>query len=79
MGETLLDRVLSPEGGEITQRLRQAVGDAAPAWVPDVDRDAMGKQQALAELDEQLTSASDAVQREEALRRAAEAELDALE
>lgn len=79
VGEAMLDGVLSREGGAVTQRLRQAVGEAAPGWVPDVDRDALEHQQALDELDDDLGEATESARREEELRRAAEAELDALE
>lgn len=79
LGEAALDRVISPTGGSVARRLRDAVGQVAPALVPDVERDAMGQQDALDALGMKVDAATRAARGDEALRRAAEAELDALE
>jgi len=79
LGESVLDSVISPGGGKVAQRLRDAVGDAAPGLVPDVARDAMGRDDALSQLETKLDEASRKAREDEEHRRAAEAELDALE
>ena len=79
VGETMLDSVLSPQGRGVSQKLRRAVGETVPSLVPDVERESVEHQDALAHVDGKLRAARESARKEEELRRAAEAELDALE
>lgn len=76
-GESTLDGVLPDSGGAVTQFLRKAVGDRAPSLVSK--RNTVGYQEALDELGDSLEGSAESALKEEALRRAAEAELDALD
>ena len=77
--ESLFDDVLSPNGGEWTQAARNYVADKAGAWIPDADRSGATRDEVLKELDASFDRISEADRRDEALRRAAEEELDSLE
>ncbi|MBT3217920.1 MAG: hypothetical protein HN348_02420 [Proteobacteria bacterium] len=79
VGEAVLDGVLSPRGGHVSRSLREAVGEAVPSLVPDVERYSEGHEDVLGEMDAQLRRVRESARKEEELRRAAEAELDALE
>lgn len=78
-GEAALDGVVSRQGGAVSQKLRSAVGEAAPLLVPDLDRDTIGHDAAMDELTATVDGARRRARSDEDLRRAAEAELDALE
>jgi len=79
VGEALLDGVVSPDSGMIGQKLRQKVAEAAPGWVPDLDRGGVGASESVAEIESERAEARKRAQRDAEARIAAMAELDALE
>ena len=79
LGESLFDDILPPDGGKFTQAARGYVQDRAGDWMLDTDRSGVSHQQTLDELRGLVDGASEDERREEALRRAAEEELDDLE
>lgn len=78
VGESLLDGLISPDSGPLGQMARAKVAKAAPGLVPDLDR-SEGGDAVLAEIEGQRESARERVRRDAEARRAAEAELDALD
>lgn len=80
LGESLLDEILPADGGEWTQAARRLVGDSASEWVPNsAQKTSTGSEDSAEIWDDSFDRFTEAEQRDEALRRAAEEELDALE
>ena len=79
VGEAFLDGVVSPDSGPLGQLAREAVAKRAPRLVPELDRQAGGRAAALAEVHDERAEARERSRRDVEARRAAEAELDALE
>ena len=79
VGEALLDGVVSPDAGAFGQAVRSKAASAAPGLVPELDRDAMSVAEAHAEIESERSSARERARRDAEARRAAEAELDALD
>ena len=79
VGESLFDEILPADGGEWTQAARRLVGDAASEWVPNRAKTSKDSGDSAETWDDSFDRFTEAEQRDEALRRAAEEELDALE
>ncbi len=79
VGEAMLDGVVDPDSGALGQYARRRAQQAAPGWVKDLDRDATEFDDAMAEIDGEREEARRRARREAEARRAAEAELDALD
>ena len=48
VGEALLDGMVSPESGALGQEVRRRTAEAAPGWVPELDREELGADEAAA-------------------------------
>lgn len=79
LGEAVLDRAIASGSGPLGQRLRQSIQQAAPGLVPDLEREATNRDDARADLAQRVARARREARSDVELRRAAEAELDALE
>ena len=79
LGEAVLDATIASGSGPLGQVLRQSIQQAAPGLIPDLEREASDVDEAHADLAQSVARARREARSDEALRRAAEAELDALE